>query len=93
MNTKDQDPAAFFPWLAGQPRASVAGRLSLRLFADLAAGRLAQVPTTLHEVKEWARTTRRGDAEVQQWLPVTIKYWKQWLATTTVSALVGDEAK
>lgn len=83
----DKEHAAFVLWLARQPHSSAAGRLSLRLFADLAAARLPKMPGSLREVKEWARTTRRDDREVQQLLAVAVKYWRGWLATTTPSAL------
>jgi len=87
------DPACFFAWMTRQAPQTVGGRLSLRLFADLAAARLADVPTSLAEVKEWAATVRKDDAEVQDLLPVAVRYWKRWLASTSVSVFAQEEAK
>ncbi|MGY4541723.1 hypothetical protein ACVWY0_001636 [Arthrobacter sp. UYNi723] len=93
MNTENVTEGSFVWWLARQDRRSVAGRLSLPLFEDLAAARLPSVPTTLREVKEWATTTRSKDAEVQRLLPVAIRYWKSWVRVTPVSALAKVAAK
>ncbi|WP_427115601.1 hypothetical protein [Pseudarthrobacter scleromae] len=93
MDTENVTEGSFVWWLAKQDRRSVAGRLSLRLFEDLAAARLPRVPTSLHEVKEWAATTRRKDAEVQQLLPVAVRYWKQWVRVTPIAALDLEVAK
>lgn len=93
MNTENVTEGSFVWWLARQDRRSVAGRLSMPLFEDLAAARLPSVPTSLHEVREWAATTRRKDAEVQRLLPVAIRYWKRWVRVTPVSALAEEVAK
>lgn len=88
MSTENVTEGSFVWWLARQPRSSEAGKLSLLLFADLAATRLASCPTSLREVREWATGRPESPVRLQLWLSASVAAWKRWLLVTPVSALI-----
>ncbi|VXC03631.1 hypothetical protein ARTHRO9AX_210078 [Arthrobacter sp. 9AX] len=88
-----QEQAAFVSWLVGQPHGSEAGKLSELLFSDLVAGRVASVPTSLREVREWATERPDSPPRLQQWLAQSVQDWKHWVRVTPTSALERAAAK
>ncbi len=79
----------FVSWFLSQPRGSVASRVRLLLHADLAAAKVASVPTSLREVKEWAKDRPESPPELHEWLAQSIQEWKQWLNVTPASTSDG----
>lgn len=91
-NEKQTVTTGFGAWLARQSHWTEAGKLAAVLREELEAGRLAEWPRNVREVREAASRVRPVPPRAVLWLSASVAAWKVWLRQVASQDLDADRS-